>query len=190
MSQTGCLVIFSGPSGVGKDTVLQEWMNSDPKVRKVVSWTTRVPRPGEVNGKDYWFKSQEEFERAIESNHFLEYKNVYGHWYGTPIDEVESLLSAGYITVLKIDVQGAKAAIALRPDACSIFLHPPSREELVRRLTARQSESPEALARRVKTAESELEESFRYRYHVTNDEVANAVRELKKVVCTCCGNRI
>ncbi|MFN7171577.1 MAG: guanylate kinase [Fimbriimonadaceae bacterium] len=190
MSQTGCLVIFSGPSGVGKDTVLQQWMKSDPNVRKVVSWTTRAPRPGEVNGEDYWFKSQEEFERAIESNHFLEYKNVYGNWYGTPLDQVESLQGAGYITVLKIDVQGAMAAMTFRPDACSIFLHLPSREELVRRLTARQTESPEALAKRIKTAESELDESFHYRYHVTNDEVANAVSELKKVVSSCCSNPV
>src|SRR5689334_15018289 len=126
----GRLVILSGPSGVGKDTVLAAWQSSNPRVQRVVAYTTRAPRAGEQNGVDYHFVSRARFDELVEANAFLEHKIVHGNYYATPLADMEAMLNAGKIAVLKIDVQGAMEAMRLRPDALSIFLLPPNVEDL------------------------------------------------------------
>src|SRR4051812_46910447 len=117
---TGRLVILSGPSGVGKDTVLEQWKASNPRVHKVVAYTTRAPRPGEVDAVDYHFITPQRFQDLIEEGAFLEHKHVHGNYYATPLSDMEAMLMEGKIAVLKIDVQGAMEAMKLRPEAMSI----------------------------------------------------------------------
>lgn len=179
----GKLVILSGPSGVGKDTVLQHWTKINPNVVKVVSCTTRAPRPDEVDGVDYHFLSPEEFHARARSGQFLEYKTVHENWYATPIDHMESLLEAGKVAVLKIDVQGALTALKLRPDAVSIFILPPSWEELERRIRNRASDSAEQIEVRLKNARDEIATAEEYYgYRVVNDDLERTVAEIDAIV--------
>lgn len=179
---TGRVVIFSGPSGVGKDTLLEIWSARDPRVCRVVSVTTRAPRGGEVEGEDYHFVPVEEFGRMVAEGAFFEHKNVHGNWYATPRAGLEELMTAGKIAVLKIDVQGALDVMALLPDALSVFILPPSWEELERRIRARNSDSAEAIERRLKNAREELALADRYAHRVVNDDRERAVDELERLV--------
>lgn len=177
----GKLVILSGPSGVGKDTVLDAWTQADPKVKRVVAYTTRPMRTGERDGHDYNFRSVDQFEELIEKGAFLEYKLVFGNYYGTPLHDMEHMLSKGLIAVLKIDVQGALVAMKLRPDAITIFIMPPSMEELDRRIRARATETAEVIEKRLKTAHEEIELSRHYKYLVVNQDVPTLVAELQEI---------
>lgn len=179
---TGRIIILSGPSGVGKDTVLDAWAARNPRVHRVVAATTRPPRPGEVEGIDYVFLSSDEFHRRAESGAFLEYKEVHGNWYATPLDTLEKHLDRGDIAILKIDVQGALTAMAARSDIISIFLLPPSMEELERRIRARRTDSEEAIQRRLENAREEIAISERYHHRVVNDDVQRAVNEIEALV--------
>ncbi|MFQ3587456.1 MAG: guanylate kinase [Fimbriimonadaceae bacterium] len=179
---SGKLVILSGPSGVGKDTVLQRWTEINPDVVKVVSCTTRAPRPGEVDGVDYHFLNAEAFHAKARSGQFLEYKMVHQNWYATPLDHMEALLANGKIAVLKIDVQGALTALRLRSDALSIFLLPPSWEELERRIRGRASDSPEEIEVRLQNARDEIATAAEYAYRVVNDDLERAVSEIDAIV--------
>lgn len=174
----GRLVILSGPSGVGKDTVIDAWRARDPRVQRVVAYTTRTPRTGEVDGVDYRFVSREEFDRLAASGAFLEHKEVHGNGYATPAAEVERLLAEGKIAVLKIDVQGAAEVRRLRTDALSIFILPPSEEELEKRIRARATEGAEAIRRRMENARAEMAEALSYDVRVVNDDVARCVDAL------------
>lgn len=178
----GRLVIISGPSGVGKDTVIDEWMRKNPEVKRVIAYTTREPRPGEENGLDYHFVSIETFEKLREMGAFLEFKQVYGNFYATPINDMESLIADGKIALLKIDVQGAIEAMKKRPDAMTIFIMPPSDEELEKRITGRGTEEPDVIQRRLQNARSEIKLSRHYQYKVVNDTVENAVEQLQGLV--------
>lgn len=178
----GKLVILSGPSGVGKDTVLKHWTEINPNVVKVVSCTTRAPRPGEVDGVDYYFLTSEAFHAKARSGQFLEYKMVHHNWYATPLDQMEALLADGKVAVLKIDVQGALTALKLRPDALSIFLLPPSWEELERRIRDRASDTPEEIAVRLQNAQDEIATADEYAYRVVNDDLDRAVSEIDAIV--------
>lgn len=178
----GKLVIFSGPSGVGKDTLLDAWRESNNLVKRVVACTTRASRPGEVDGVDYHFKSHHEFEALIAANAFLEHKLVFGNYYGTPVREMEQMLAEGLIAVLKIDVQGAITAMELRPDATTIFVMPPSMDELDRRIRARATETSDVIEKRLATAHAEIELSSRYQYKIVNDQINRAVAQLNKIV--------
>ncbi|MBX3095620.1 MAG: guanylate kinase [Fimbriimonadaceae bacterium] len=179
---SGKVVIFSGPSGVGKDTVLEAWQALDPRVTRVIAWTTRQPRTGEESGIDYHFCEVAEFERKAAANHFLEYKNVHGHWYATPLDQLQDLQERGQIAVLKIDVQGALTAMKLLPQALSIFLLPPSDEELERRLRSRKTEDEETILRRLTNARMELGLADQYHFRVINDNIERAVDEIQSIV--------
>jgi len=178
----GKLVILSGPSGVGKDTVIQEWQKRCPNVIRVITYTTRPPREMETDGINYHFVAESEFRKLIEENLLLEWKKVHGHWYGSPIREVDSALAEGRIVVLKIDVQGAIEVMRKRKNAISIFLLPPSMEELVRRLKERKQDKEEDIKRRIQDAKGEIEKANLYQYRVVNDSVGRAVEEICQIV--------
>jgi len=174
----GRLVILSGPSGVGKDTVLAAWTASNPRVQRVVAYTTRTPRNGEVDGVDYHFVSLQRFHDLVEEGAFLEHKEVHGNCYATPLADMEAMLVAGKIAVLKIDVQGAMEAMKLRPDALSIFLLPPTTAELEHRIRNRGTDSNEVIERRLRDAHFELSCAEKYTARVVNDDIERVVREL------------
>ncbi len=178
----GLIVILSGPSASGKDTVIQKWQNIDPRVRKIITCTTRAPRPGEKNGVDYIFLTQEAFQKWVEQNLFLEHKNVHGNLYGTPRQEVEEALKEGAIVVLKIDVQGGMEIKQKRPEALAIFLKPPSLQELERRMRTRGLNNEEEIRRRLNDAERELEYAQRYDHIVINDDPQRAAQEISDIV--------
>jgi len=181
VSTGGRLIVVSGPSGAGKTTVLRQVYRraAAPLVRSV-SATTRPPRPDEVDGVDYHFLSQEEFDRRRQRGDFLECFQVFGHgyWYGTLRSEVTSGLAAGKWVVLEIDVQGALAVIEQYPDAITIFIRPSSIAELQRRLRRRGTENEEAMQKRLARAQCELSLADRYRYQVVNDDVDQAVEQI------------
>ncbi len=178
----GRLVILSGPSGVGKDTVLEAWNAADSRVTRVVACTTRDPRPGEVDGVDYHFIDVESFLKMAGDGAFLEFKEVYGNHYATPLHHMEAILDAGKIAVLKIDVQGAAEVMPLRSDAISIFLLPPSDAELERRIRGRGTETEEATLRRLRIAREEIEFSAAYPHRIVNEDLDLTVRRLMEIV--------
>ena len=178
----GRLIVLSGPSGVGKDTVLRTLFELDPHLRYSVSYTTRPPRPGEVDGVSYSFVDVPGFEAMIERGELLEWARVHGNLYGTSLRRVRDHLERGEDVVLKIDVQGAAQLRGRVPEAIFIFLLPPSLEELRERLRARESESDESLAQRDADAVRELAEAGRYDHQVVNDQVERAAREILDIV--------
>lgn len=182
VSNSGLLVVFSGPSGAGKDTVLEELHKTYPRFRRCVTATTRPKRDYEQDGVDYAFLSVSEFRRRIELGGFLEWAEVHGNLYGTPKQWVEGRLAEGLDVVLKIDVQGGAAVKRAAPDALLVFVAPPSMEELERRLRARGSENEEEIATRLANAKAELEQIPSYDYVIENDTVAHAAEELKAIL--------
>jgi guanylate kinase len=190
MARPGRLIVISGPSGVGKDTVLQALFRLDPHLRYSVSYTTRPPRPGEVDGVSYSFVDEPSFRRMIEGGEFLEWAVVHGNLYGTSLPRVRARLDRGEDVVLKIDVQGAAQLRGRVPEAIFIFLLPPSLEELRERLRARDSETDESLARREQDALNELAEAARYDHRVVNDQVERAAREILDIVAASRGENV
>jgi guanylate kinase len=184
----GKLVVMSGPSGVGKTTVLRRLLATCPlPLRVSVSATTRPPRSGEVDGVDYHFLSEEEFQIRRERGEFLECYEVYSSswWYGTLNNEVTSGLEAGKWVVLGIDVHGAFSVVNQYPDAITIFLRPSSLEVLEERLRGRATEDEDVMERRLEQAKNELALADWYRYQVVNDDLERAVREISEIlVCS------
>ncbi len=175
------LFILSAPSGTGKSTVAGKLLQQLEGIRRVVTATTREPRPGEKPGVDYIFLSKEEFEKGIKEGRFLEYANVYGNYYGTPRDQVERNLEEGYDSLLVIDVQGAFRVKNLYPDAVSIFLLPPSLEELKRRMISRGYRDANAQVR-LETARKEIPCARSFDYVIINDFVDKAVEQVRSVI--------
>ena len=173
---------MSGPSGVGKDTVINAWRTRNPRVHRVVAYTTREPRVGEREGVDYHFVSLDQFHQLAADGAFLEHKEVHGNWYATPLRAMEQMLAEGKIAILKIDVQGALTAMRSRPDALSIFLMPPSWEELERRIRGRGTDDAATIEKRLRNATEEIEFADHYRFRVTNDDLDKAVAELEAIV--------
>ena len=166
------LVVISGPSGVGKDTVLQRMKERNLPFHFVVTATTRPPRPGEVHGKDYFFVSSDEFAEMIEKNELLEYANVYNDYKGIPKKQVREALDSGKDVIMRVDVQGAATVRALTGSGATlIFLTTTSETELVDRLRARKSETPEGLNLRIATARKELERIGEFDYCVVNHDM-------------------
>jgi guanylate kinase len=176
------ILILSGPSGVGKDTVIDAWQAVNPLVKRVVTVTTRGPRAGERDGTDYFFVSPSEFNHMVQNGQLLEHKLVHGSMYGTPLDQVRQLEAEGKIVVLRIDVQGAAEIKKLRPDAVTVFLMAPNLEVLRHRLQERRSETEDTIEMRMKTAVQEIEASKDYDHHMVNDTVSRVVEQLEALV--------
>ena len=183
MSERGLLIVFSGPSGVGKGTVRQEIFSTpDHKFEYSVSMTTRAQRPGEVDGKDYFFRSREEFEELIRNGQMLEYAEYVGNYYGTPLTYVNETLDKGIDVFLEIEVQGALQVKKKVPDAVFIFLTPPDLNELQERLVGRGTDSQEVIAQRIERAREEIALMSEYDYAIVNDEVPLAAERVKRVI--------
>jgi len=180
----GRLIIVSGPSGAGKTTILREVFSRCPQLQSSVSATTRPPRPGEQDGEDYYFLSNEEFFRRRKNGEFLETFEVFGRgfWYGTLHSEVAPRLAAGQWVVLEIDVEGTLAVLRQYPQAITIFVRPESVEELERRLRLRGTESADVIERRLEVARRELAMVSKYQYIVKNDSVDQAVQEIVDIL--------
>jgi guanylate kinase len=171
----GELIVISGPSGVGKGTICEALAKQDARIRMSVSATTRSPRPGEVNGRHYFFVSRAEFERMIEADELLEYMDVFGmNYYGTPKKYVDEALAEGFDVILEIDVNGAMNVKKKRPDATLIFIAPPSMKALRARLEKRGTETREQIERRYAKARDEMACMPEYDYVVVNDELGSA----------------
>ena len=183
MSERGLLIVFSGPSGVGKGTVRQEIFSTpDHKFEYSVSMTTRAQRPGEVDGKDYFFRSREEFEELIRNGQMLEYAEYVGNYYGTPLTYVNETLDKGIDVFLEIEVEGALQVKKKVPDAVFIFLTPPDLNELQERLVGRGTDSEEVIAQRIERAREEIALMSEYDYAIVNDEVPLAAERVKRVI--------
>ncbi|MCA9247173.1 MAG: guanylate kinase [Planctomycetales bacterium] len=178
-------IIISGPSGVGKSTLLRELLARDPEGLELsISATTRQPRPGERDGIDYYFLDPADFQARLRNGEFLEACEVFGRgiWYGTLRTQVEPSLNAGKSVILEIDVVGTRQVLEVFPQAVTIFVRPSSWEELERRLRSRGTESEEAVTRRLQVARHELEESGVYEHQVINDTVAEAVDRIHQII--------
>ena len=178
----GLLIVVSGASGTGKGTVCKKILADLPAVAYSISATTRAPRPGEVDGREYYFLSVAEFKSWIADGKFLEHAEVYGNFYGTPLNKIEERLNRGEDILLEIDVQGALNVKRKCPEGIYIFLLPPSLEELKRRIEGRGTETPESLARRLKNAVAEIKIGLEYDYVVVNDSIDKAVDEIKAIL--------
>ena len=178
----GIAYIISAPSGAGKTTLCRMAAAHFPEIRNSVSYTTRKPRPGEVDGRDYWFVEDEAFDRMVERGEFLEYAGVYGRRYGTSKKDLESLLDQGWSVILEIDVQGADKVRQTLKGGVYIFILPPSLEACEQRLISRGKDSPEDIKKRLKIAEEEIRKAPLYDYLIVNDELDRAFEELKSVM--------
>lgn len=179
----GNLIVISSPSGGGKGTLIREVLQSVPDVGYSVSYTTRNPRFGEEDGREYHFITKAEFEDKIENNEFLEFAEVHGNMYGTSKLQTERILSEGRDVILEIDVQGAISVMEQMADAVTIFILPPSYEVLRARLTARNTEDAEDLTLRLRNSFDEVMQYERFTYVIINDEVPAAARMLAAVIC-------
>ncbi len=182
VNKKGVLVLFSGPSGVGKDTVLDIVLNKDKNLKKSISLTTRGIRENEVDGKDYYFISTEKFENMISQGQVLEYAKYGSNFYGTPKAPIDEWLSEGKTVILKIEVQGASKIKELYPDSVSIFILPPSMNELENRLRSRGTESEDDINKRLDIARGEVERSKDYDFIVINDDLETASDKVIAIV--------
>lgn len=178
------LVVISGPSGVGKDAVLKQMQARGLSFHFVVTMTSRAPRPGEVNGEDYWFTSRENFEQLIRDDEFIEYALVYEDYKGVPKPQIREALASGMDVLLRVDVQGAETMRKLCPEAVLIFLLPDNEEEWLSRLCNRKTETPESLSLRIKTVRQELKELNKFDYVVVNahDRLDDAVDTIQDII--------
>lgn len=183
MHKRGMLIVLSGPSGVGKGTVRQAMLDGDFRdFQYSVSMTTRKPRPGEVDGVDYYFRTRKQFEQEIASGGMLEYAQYVGNYYGTPLKYVNKTLDSGRDVLLEIEVKGAMQVREKCPDGVFIFLTPPDLMELKHRLYHRGTDDPATIDRRVKKAAGEIKMMANYDYAVVNDEVPLAVRRIERII--------
>jgi guanylate kinase len=179
---TSLLIVISGPSGVGKDTVTRRLFELAPDLKYSVSYTTRPRRSGEVDGQSYSFVSEDEFQRLVDAGEFLEWAQVHDHRYGTSKRRVQAALDTGHDVLLKIDVQGAMRVRQQVPEGVFIFMTPPSIEALIERLMGRNTEDPASLERRQRDALQELGLAREYRYIVCNREVDRTAREVLDII--------
>lgn len=179
----GKLIIVSGPSGAGKDTIVNEYVKSHPEDEISISMTSRAIRDGEVNGVNYYFKTKEEFEQAIIDGDLLEYALYNGNYYGTPKSEIEERLAKGINVILVIEVQGARnIKNMMGDDVLLIFVLPPSLEKLKERLINRNTESIEQINKRLEIAKKEIEENDFYDYKILNDKLDESVKQMENII--------
>lgn len=181
-TRKGMLLVISGPSGVGKGTLFKRILEADDTLTFSVSYTTRAARPGEVDGVDYHFVTDEEYDEMVAKDGFLEYANVHTDRYGTPRQPVEEALEKGLNVVLDIDPQGALQVMARKPDCVSVFILPPSFSILRARLEGRGTETQEKIEKRLRNAREEVKLHDRYQYLLINDDLEVAVEQLKDIV--------
>lgn len=181
MNKKGILIVLSGPSGAGKGTICKALLE-EGNFWLSVSATTRNPRAGEIEGKNYFFTNREDFQKRIENNDFLEYAEVYGNYYGTPRSSVIDALDKGQDVILEIDIQGALKVKENYPGGVFIFILPPSMEELKKRIIGRGSETTESLMTRFKSAYQEINYVSKYNYAVVNDTVEEAVKKIQSII--------
>ena len=178
----GTLFVYSGCSGVGKGTIMKEPLARNKKIKLSVSATTRDPRPGETNGVEYFFVTHDEFNSMIEEDGFLEHEEFCGNYYGTPRKAVEEMLDNGYNVFLEIEVKGGVSVINRHPECVSIFILPPTLEELEHRLRSRGTETEEDVTKRLQTAIDELKIAPFYKYQVVNADLESAIAEVLDIV--------
>jgi guanylate kinase len=184
------LIVISGPSGAGKGTLIRKVLRKLPALVVSVSATTRPRRPGETHGREYFFLTDEEFERDVERGDFLEWAKFAGHYYGTPKNAVEQNLAAGRDVVLEIELEGARQVLEKRPDALMIFIAPPSFEELRRRLEARKTDDPASIERRLARGKEEMavvlggewQAPRQFDYVIVNESIREASDELARII--------
>ncbi|HHV63081.1 MAG TPA: guanylate kinase [Firmicutes bacterium] len=178
----GFLIVLSGPSGSGKNTLVNEILRIFPDIRYSVSATTRPRGPGEIDGKDYYFVTPERFDEMIKNNDLLEWATVYGHRYGTPRGPIEENIKSGLDVILDIDIQGARQVRARWPEGVFVFLLPPSLDELRRRIMRRSRDSRESIELRLRSACDELKAVNEYDYVIVNDTIEDATGKLAAVI--------
>ena len=182
MMRKGLLIVFTGASGVGKGTIMKKLLAANPNIRLSVSATTRAPREGEQNGREYYFVTRREFDDLIANGGFLEYAEYVGNCYGTPSEPVFRMLDEGLDVILEIELKGFFQIKEAYPECLSIFVAPPSFEELQARLEGRGTETPEVIAERLKTAREELAHHHLFDYVVVNDDAERAANEVLSII--------
>ena len=182
INKKGLLIVISGPSGAGKDTICQKLINECNNLYLSISMTTRKPRNTEISGKDYFFVTNNEFEENIKNNIFLEYAIYNNNYYGTPKDKVEEMINKGKDVILVIDIKGAINIQKIIPSALFIFIMPPDMETLKNRLIGRKTESKEVVVERFKTAYNEINNYKKYNYVVINDNLNECVGKVKAII--------
>ncbi|MEM7083388.1 MAG: guanylate kinase [Pseudomonadota bacterium] len=181
-STTPQLYVVAAPSGAGKTTLVKALLEQHEGLRMSVSFTTRSKRNTEVHGQDYWFVTVEEIQRLADEGGLLEHAQVFDNYYGTGRDQVQALLDQGYDVLLEIDWQGARQVRAAMPESASIFILPPSRAELERRLRGRSTDSDEVIARRLRDSVSDMSHWNEFDYVIVNDDFDNAVSDLSHII--------
>ncbi len=182
MNDNGLLLVFSGPSGAGKGTVLKELLSGNDNMKLSVSATTRPPREGECHGVHYFFMTKDEFEEQIANGQMLEHAEYCGRYYGTPSAQIMDWIEEGRDVVLEIEVQGARQIKEKRPDCVSIFVLPPSIEELEQRLRQRNTEDEETIQKRLDVARREMETAKDYDYVIINDTITHTVEQINQII--------
>lgn len=175
------MFVIAAPSGAGKTSLVKALLDADENRSFSVSTTTRRKRPAEVEGSDYHFVDEQTFRRMVDADAFLEYAQVFDNWYGTTRDAVEQLRNTGHDVILEIDWQGARQVRERLPDCTSIFILPPSRAELERRLRSRAQDSEEVIARRLRDADADIAHSSEFDHVVVNDRFEDALAELERI---------
>lgn len=178
----GKLIVLTGPSGVGKGTLLQSLRQRHPELFLSISATTRQPRPGEVDQKDYYFVTRQEFEKLVQAGELLEWAEYAGNYYGTPFAPVEQQIQLGRLVILEIEVVGARKIHDTFPNALRIFILPPSLDELEQRLRSRGQDSEEAIAKRLSHAKSEIDAADEFDLQIVNDDLQNALLSIETAI--------
>jgi guanylate kinase len=182
-NEQGLLIVVSGPSGCGKSTLNQRLIHDNNNIVISISDTTRSPRDGEIDGKDYNFISKTQFEENIKKNKYLEYAIVHSNnYYGTPIEKIDEKLKKGIDVILEIDIEGARKINEIRKDAVFIFIMPPSMKELKRRLINRSTENKDQVIERFKNAYKEINEVSKYNYVIVNDNINESLEKMKSII--------
>ncbi len=181
-NREGLLIILSGPSGSGKGTIVNSLLSQREDTVLSISMTTRAPRPGDVDGVQYHFRTREQFEKIIAEDGFLEYAEYNGNYYGTPIAPIKKWLQEGKNVLLEIEVKGAQKVMMRCPEHLSVFIMPPSMEELERRLRGRGTETEDVVHARLSAAVNEIRQSYKYQYIVLNDVVEQAVCRINTII--------
>jgi len=180
--QPGKLIVLTGPSGVGKGTLVKSLLDRNPHLHLSISATTRLPRSGEKDGVDYYFMDRTRFEQKIEKKELLEWAEYAGNYYGTPKESVEKQIASGKSVLLEIELLGARAIEKTYPDALRLFILPPSMAELERRLKARGKDTPEAIAKRLERAKTEVAASQEFDRQIVNDDIETALMEIESAI--------